>query len=107
MNLKRGCKMNKTYYKITYVNTALTGTKSVYEGLRSSDANEDTEAIPTKLYEYIEDSLQYRFRLLDENGNVLFRGYTDRKTKTPLLQIGTYFDVVEIEFRNPNTGEWR
>lgn len=52
----------------------------------------------------------FKFRLLDDDGEVYFYGYSsscdDEKAFAPLDYYGASYGCVEIQYKNPKTGEY-
>lgn len=56
------------------------------------------------------DELDFKFRLLDDDGVVYAYGYSssndDEKAFAPLDAYSGAYGVTEIQYRNANTGKW-
>lgn len=96
----------RVYFMFTYANEEKTGLSACPVGLRSSDPNEMIELYSDRVVCAIEDSLVHRFRLLDEDGVVLFRGYSDAISSVPLQKMCGFYDAEHIEYKDKITGVW-
>lgn len=53
------------------------------------------------------EGLEYRFRLLDDDRNIYAYGYTDKKDSfAPLDHYEPQYGCTEIQYQNPDTGDW-